>query len=167
MANPNLANVSNIYAKTYKLQKGLAINGSVPASQVGTHTLISNPSNSGKVIKVNLISLNLISNTFTLGSGSSNYDPEYTIICTSGGSDYLIASGTIDTSATKSAIALTKDNSFYIGENETLKWYSSTNNLYYNSTNSRQSCYYSNCTTVYDQHRTWGFSIMTSYEEFS
>lgn len=167
MANPNLANVSNIYAKTYKLQKGLATNGSIPASQVGTFTLISNPSNSGKVMKVNLITLNLISNTFTLGSGTSNNDPNYTIILTSGGSDYTIASGTIDTSETKSEIALTKDNSFYIGENETLKWYSLTNNENYNSTDTTTSCFYSNCTTYYDQHKCWGFSIMASYEELS
>ena len=167
MANPNLASVSNIYAKTYKLQKGLATNGSIPSSQVGTFTLISNASNSGKVMKVNLITLNLISNTYTLGSGSSRDDPNYTIIVTSGGSDYTIASGTIDTSETKSEIALTKDNSFYLGENETLKFFSDTNNTYYNSTNSSTSCFYSNCTTYYDQHRCWGFSIMTSYEELS
>ena len=167
MANPNLANVSNIYAKTYKLQKGLASNGSIPASQVGTFTLISNPSNSGKVMKVNLITLNLISNTYTLGSGSSRDDPSYTVILTSGGSDYTVASGTIDTSVTKSEIALTKDNSFYINENETLKWFSSTNNTHYNSTTTTSSCFYSSCTTIYNQHKCWGFSIMTSYEELS
>lgn len=163
MANPNLANVSNIYAKTDKLQKGLATNGSIPASEVGTFDLISNPSNSGKVMKVNLITLNLISNTFTLGSGTSREDPNYTIILTSGGSDYTIASGTIDTSVTTSEIALNKDNSFYIGENETLKWYSTTNNDYYNST----ATYTFYSSTLYYQHWCWGFSIMTSYEELS
>jgi len=160
MSNPNLANVSNIYAKTYKLQKGLATNGSIPASQVGTFTLISNPSNSGKVMKVNLITLNRISNTYTLGSGSSRDNPAYTIILTSGSSDYTVASGTVESG---SEIALTKDNSFYINENETLKWYSTTNNQYYNST--ATYAFYSS--TRYYQHLCWGFSIMASYEELS
>jgi hypothetical protein len=170
MANPNLANVSNIYAKNYTIVKGLASNGSVPSSQVGTFNLISNPSNSGKVFKINLINVSAVSNTFTTPSGSSRtyltdpatvLAPKYSILINSGGYDYYVINDKLIENGVDSG--LTKEKSLYLTEGQTLKFFSSTNNAYYNST--QTASFYS--AVYYYEHLTWGLAFIVSYEELS
>ena len=170
MANPNLANVSNIYAKNTTIAKGLASNGSVPSSQVGTFNLLNNPSNSGKIFKINMINVGAISNTFTGTYSGDSTDrlfggeaitPKYSLLINSGGVDYYIKSDKLIEGG--SDVAMSRDDSIYLSEGQTLKFFSSTNNEYYNSTETQT--YYS--MTVHKRRLTWGLGFIVSYEELS
>lgn len=174
MANPNIANLSSIYGKTSFLKKGIATNNAVPSSEVGTHNLLANASSSGKIFKLNSLFVSLIYNDFsglqygglsTSRVANSIVLPKYTILLNNGSTDHILINDRpiAENDDVLYDIGLTKDHGIYLQEGETLKFLSSTNNTYYNST--ENLVYYGQYQSK--KQYTFGFNLSISYEEIS
>lgn len=171
MANPNIVNVSSIYGNSAFLRKGVATSDTVPSSEVGTHNILANPSSSGKIFKLNSLLITPIKNDFSglsPGGGesarafsSTTEDPRYSIIINSGGTDYHLVNDKIIPEGGDTAF--TKDSGIYLTENQTIKFFSSTNNTYYNTTDTLS--YYS--LSFHKRRFTWILDLELSYEEIS
>jgi len=170
MANPNIANLSSIYGNFAFLRKGVATNDTVPSSEVGTHNILANASSSGKIFKLNSLLITPVENDFsglTSGGlsgrafGNTTIPPKFSIILNSGGTDHYLVNDKIIPEGGDTVF--TRDNGIYLTENQALKFFSSTNNTYYN-TNDTLAWYSS---SFHRRRFTWILDLALSYEEIS
>lgn len=108
MANPNIVNVTTIYGNTATL-----------AVSTTTTNVVSNPSSSGQVYKVNALT---VANINTLSS-AVNINVEYN---NAGANTYLARNVVIP--ANSSLVILGKDTAMYLLENTSLQLTAGSNN---------------------------------------
>lgn len=108
MANPNIVNVSTIYGNTATL-----------AVSSTTTNIVSNPSGSGTIYKVNLLTVaNYASNSYALTAELN----------VAGANTYLVRNIVIPTTSSLSIIG--KDTSMYLLENSSIQLSTSQNSAF-------------------------------------
>lgn len=111
MANPNIVNVSDIRGKTATL-----------ALTTTAQTLVSNPASSGKIFKINVISVANID-----GGNSEDVTVNYYSQDDIAGTSTAIAS-TISVPPDASVTVLSKDTSIYLEEDKSIGAFAGGNN---------------------------------------
>jgi hypothetical protein len=104
MANPNIINATSIYGKS----AGLALGTSGSA-------IVSNPASSGKIIKIN---------TLTVANIDGTNAADVTAYVNKAGVNYQLA-WTVSVPADATLVLISKDTSIYLEENNTLYLYAS------------------------------------------
>ena len=105
MANPNIVNVSNIYGK-------------VAGQSIGTSAseIVSNPAQSGKIFKINAISIANVDGSNSASVTVELYKDQSTI--------FHLAK-TIVVPENSTLVVLSKDTSIYLEENDSIRIYGS------------------------------------------
>ena len=111
MANPNIVNVTTIYGNTATL-----------AVSTTTTNVVSNPTSSGQIYKINALT---VANINTLSS-SVNINVEYN---NAGANTYLTRNVVVP--ANSSLVILGKDTAMYLLENTSLQLTAGSNNSLY------------------------------------
>ena len=104
MANPNIINATSIYGKS----AGLALG-------TGAAAIVSNGTNSGKIIKIN---------TLTVANVDGTNAADVTAYVNKAGVNYQLA-WTVAVPADATLVLISKDTSIYLEENNTLYLYAS------------------------------------------
>lgn len=107
MANPNIVNVANIYGKV----TGLAVTTSATA-------IVSNASGSGKILKINSLTIANVNGTTAADITADVYKNQTTA--------YKIAF-TVSVPADATLILISKDSSIYLEENDSIRLTASAN----------------------------------------
>jgi len=100
MANPNIVNVTNIFGKTSSQQVSTSPN-----------SIVSNPSSSGTVIKVNSLVIGNVN-----GSNAATVNVDFF----RGGTSYRIAY-TVEVPADTTLVVLSKETALYLEEGDSLR----------------------------------------------
>jgi hypothetical protein len=106
MANPNIVNVTTIYGKT-----------AVLAVTTSAQTIVSNASGSGKIVKVNVLSLANIDGTTAVDATVDIYRSSVA---------YKLLS-TVSVPSDSTLVAISKDTSIYLEEGDSLRVTASAN----------------------------------------